>query len=91
VVLAVRDIEKGKRAAARIAGTAPGTNVMVQHLDLASLDSVRAAQRTAAPLDRGGDGMTTEPRFDASAEVPRPERRTRRRAPSGAQIAGARR
>src|SRR5882762_1562053 len=43
VVLAVRDIEKGKQAAARIAGTAPGANVMVQALDLASLDSVRAA------------------------------------------------
>jgi len=33
VVLAVRDIEKGKRAAARIAGTAPGANVTVQRLD----------------------------------------------------------
>src|SRR5690242_704915 len=43
VVLAVRDIEKGKRAAARIAGAAPGANVMVQPLDLASLESVRAA------------------------------------------------
>ena len=43
VVLAVRDIEKGKRAAARIAGTAPGANVMVQPLDLTSLDSIRAA------------------------------------------------
>ena len=43
VVLAVRDIEKGKRAAARIAGTVPGANVMVQPLDLTSLDSVRAA------------------------------------------------
>ena len=43
VVLAVRDIEKGKRAAARIAGTAPGADVMVQQLDLTSLDSVRAA------------------------------------------------
>src|SRR6266516_2256706 len=42
-VLAVRDIEKGKRAAARIAGTAPGAHVMVQHLDLTSLDSIRAA------------------------------------------------
>ncbi|MCW2907614.1 MAG: short-chain dehydrogenase/reductase, partial [Actinomycetia bacterium] len=42
VVLAVRDIEKGKRAAARIAGTAPGADVMVQPLDLASLDSIRA-------------------------------------------------
>jgi NAD(P)-dependent dehydrogenase (short-subunit alcohol dehydrogenase family) len=43
VVLAVRDIEKGKRAAARIAGTAPGANVTVQPLDLASLESIRAA------------------------------------------------
>jgi len=43
VVLAVRDIEKGKRAADRIAGAAPGANVMVQPLDLTSLDSIRAA------------------------------------------------
>src|SRR6266699_1014764 len=43
VVLAVRDTEKGKRAAARIAGTAPGANVMVQPIDLTSLDSIRAA------------------------------------------------
>jgi NAD(P)-dependent dehydrogenase (short-subunit alcohol dehydrogenase family) len=43
VVLAVRDIEKGERAAARIAGTVPGASVMVQHLDLTSLDSIRAA------------------------------------------------
>src|SRR5713101_2677437 len=43
VVLAVRASEKGKRAAARIAGTAPGANVMVQPLDLACLESVRAA------------------------------------------------
>src|SRR5262249_43574287 len=43
VVLAVRDTEKGKRAAARIAGTVPGANVTVQPLDLTSLDSIRAA------------------------------------------------
>src|SRR5690348_18004573 len=43
VVLAVRDIEKGKRAAARIVGTAPGATVMVQPLDLTSLESIRAA------------------------------------------------
>jgi NAD(P)-dependent dehydrogenase (short-subunit alcohol dehydrogenase family) len=43
VVLAVRDTEKGKRAAARIAGTAPGANVTVQPLDLTCLDSIRAA------------------------------------------------
>src|SRR6185312_8121530 len=38
-----RNTEKGKRAAAAIAGTAPGADVTVQPLDLASLDSVRAA------------------------------------------------
>src|SRR5215469_2031162 len=43
VVLAVRDTEKGKAAAARIAGTVPGANVTVQHLDLTSLESIRAA------------------------------------------------
>jgi NAD(P)-dependent dehydrogenase (short-subunit alcohol dehydrogenase family) len=43
VVLAVRDTEKGKHAAARIAGTTPGANVMVQPLDLTSLDSIRGA------------------------------------------------
>src|SRR6266481_3688469 len=43
VVLAVRDTGKGKAAAARIAGTAPGADVTVQPLDLASLESVRAA------------------------------------------------
>src|SRR5712671_1364876 len=43
VVLAVRDTGKGKAAAARIAGTAPGADVTVQPLDLTCLDSVRAA------------------------------------------------
>ena len=43
VVLAVRDIEKGKHAAARIAATAPGANLTVQPLDLTSLDSIHAA------------------------------------------------
>ena len=43
VVLAVRDTEKGKRAAAAIAGTAPGANVMVQALDLTLPGSIRAA------------------------------------------------
>ncbi|MCE7080370.1 SDR family NAD(P)-dependent oxidoreductase [Streptomyces sp. ST2-7A] len=43
VVLAVRDTEKGERAAERIAETAPATKVAVRELDLASLDSVRAA------------------------------------------------
>ncbi len=40
VVLAVRDVEKGKQAAARLGADA---DVTVQELDLASLESVRAA------------------------------------------------
>jgi NAD(P)-dependent dehydrogenase (short-subunit alcohol dehydrogenase family) len=47
VVLAVRDVEKGKQAAARITG-----DVTVQALDLTSLDSIRSAAadlRTAHP------------------------------------------
>src|SRR5215510_11269302 len=43
VVLAVRDTDKGKQAAARIAGTAPGATVTVQPLDLTSLESIRGA------------------------------------------------
>src|SRR5258705_1462546 len=43
VVLAVRDTDKGKAAAARIAGTAPGADVTAQPRDMTSLESVRAA------------------------------------------------
>jgi NAD(P)-dependent dehydrogenase (short-subunit alcohol dehydrogenase family) len=43
VVLAVRNLDKGKDAAARIAQTTPGAKVDLQELDLTSLDSVRAA------------------------------------------------
>jgi NAD(P)-dependent dehydrogenase (short-subunit alcohol dehydrogenase family) len=50
VVLAVRDVEKGKQAAARITG-----DVTVQALDLTSLDSIRSA---AAEL------RATHPRID---------------------------
>jgi NAD(P)-dependent dehydrogenase (short-subunit alcohol dehydrogenase family) len=42
VVLAVRDVEKGKQAAARITGDVSG-DVTVQALDLTSLDSIRSA------------------------------------------------
>src|SRR6476646_5298587 len=55
VVLAVRDTDKGKRAAARIAGAAPGADVTVSPLDLASLDSIRAA---------AGELRATHPRID---------------------------
>jgi NAD(P)-dependent dehydrogenase (short-subunit alcohol dehydrogenase family) len=43
VVLAVRNLEKGKAAADLITRTNPGVNVAVQELDLTSLDSIRSA------------------------------------------------
>jgi NAD(P)-dependent dehydrogenase (short-subunit alcohol dehydrogenase family) len=43
VVLAVRNLDKGKDAAARISAATPGADVTVQSLDLSSLASVRAA------------------------------------------------
>ncbi|WP_062430336.1 oxidoreductase [Herbidospora daliensis] len=43
VVLAVRDADKGKRAAAEITAASPAADVTVQRLDLASLASIRAA------------------------------------------------
>ncbi|HEY6795810.1 MAG TPA: SDR family NAD(P)-dependent oxidoreductase [Kineosporiaceae bacterium] len=43
VVLAVRDLDRGKAAADRIAARAPGADVTVQQLDLTSLPSVRTA------------------------------------------------
>jgi NAD(P)-dependent dehydrogenase (short-subunit alcohol dehydrogenase family) len=43
VVLAVRDTDKGKAAAARITGATPRADVAVQPLDLGSLQSVRTA------------------------------------------------
>lgn len=42
VILAVRDEEKGRRAAAGITAGHAGASVEVRHLDLADLDSVRA-------------------------------------------------
>ena len=43
VVLAVRDVEKGKNAAARITEATPGADLSIVQLDLTSLESVRAA------------------------------------------------
>ncbi|MEV4130236.1 SDR family NAD(P)-dependent oxidoreductase [Nocardia sp. NPDC049707] len=43
VVLAVRDVDKGKYAADRIASAVPGADTIVQQLDLTSLESVRNA------------------------------------------------
>jgi NAD(P)-dependent dehydrogenase (short-subunit alcohol dehydrogenase family) len=43
VVLAVRNLDKGKNAADRIAQAAPAASVAIQQLDLTSLDSIRAA------------------------------------------------
>jgi NAD(P)-dependent dehydrogenase (short-subunit alcohol dehydrogenase family) len=43
VVLAVRDLDKGKNAANLITQRDPGASVALQELDLTSLDSIRAA------------------------------------------------
>jgi NAD(P)-dependent dehydrogenase (short-subunit alcohol dehydrogenase family) len=43
VVLAVRNLEKGKEAASRITAAHPGADVTLQELDLGSLESVRSA------------------------------------------------
>jgi NAD(P)-dependent dehydrogenase (short-subunit alcohol dehydrogenase family) len=43
VVLAVRDTEKGKAAAARIIGASPRADVTVQPLDLGSLQAIRTS------------------------------------------------
>jgi NAD(P)-dependent dehydrogenase (short-subunit alcohol dehydrogenase family) len=43
VVLAVRNLDKGKEAARRLEQATPGASVAVQELDLTSLESVRAA------------------------------------------------
>src|SRR6201982_2765746 len=43
VLLAVRNLDKGKDAAARITAQSPGADVALQEPDLTSLDAVRAA------------------------------------------------
>jgi NAD(P)-dependent dehydrogenase (short-subunit alcohol dehydrogenase family) len=45
VVLAIRNLDKGKDAAARITTRSPHAEVALQELDLTSLESVRAAAR----------------------------------------------
>ncbi|WP_375489231.1 SDR family NAD(P)-dependent oxidoreductase [uncultured Mycobacterium sp.] len=53
VVLAVRNLDKGKEAADLIAKRNPGATVTLQELDLASLDSIRAAaEQLRAEHDR---------------------------------------
>lgn len=49
VVLAVRNLDKGKDAAARIAAKSPGADVALQELDLTSLDSVRTRPNGSSP------------------------------------------
>lgn len=53
VVLAVRNLDKGKAAADLIARRSPGADVTLQELDLTSLDSIReAAEQLHAAHDR---------------------------------------
>ncbi|HYO85731.1 MAG TPA: SDR family oxidoreductase [Dermatophilaceae bacterium] len=57
VVLAVRDLDRGRSAAADIAADAPGATLLVQQLDLASLASVRAAAADLLGQDRPIDAL----------------------------------
>ena len=59
VVLAVRDAEKGKRAAARIAGTAPGADVTVQPLDQRERFSA-GLERLACPPGEQAERLTDQ-------------------------------
>lgn len=53
VILAVRNLDKGKDAAALISRRNPGASVALQELDLTSLDSIRsAAEQLRADHDR---------------------------------------
>jgi NAD(P)-dependent dehydrogenase (short-subunit alcohol dehydrogenase family) len=53
VVLAVRNLDKGKDAAARITAQSPHAEVALQELDLTSLDAIRAAaEQLRAEHDR---------------------------------------
>ena len=53
VVLAVRNLDKGKEAASAITAATPGADVTLQELDLGSLDSVRsAAEELKSGYDR---------------------------------------
>ncbi|MDV2985514.1 UNVERIFIED_CONTAM: oxidoreductase [Methylobacteriaceae bacterium AG10] len=73
VVLAVRDLGKGERAAAAIRRAHPGADLSVRPIDTASLDSVRAFARdwpAAAPIDRLvlNAGIAAVPRREESAD-----------------------
>ncbi|MFD9075848.1 oxidoreductase [Streptomyces lasiicapitis] len=57
VILAVRDEEKGHRAAAEITAGQPDARLEVRHLDLADLDSVRAFAAALHPDRAGLDGL----------------------------------
>ena len=48
VVLAVRNLEKGKAAADLITRRTPGASVALQELDLTSLESIRTRRRPTA-------------------------------------------
>jgi NAD(P)-dependent dehydrogenase (short-subunit alcohol dehydrogenase family) len=66
VTLAVRTLEKGEAAAARIRDSAADARVLVARLDLASLDSVRAfADRWEGPLGLlvNNAGLMSPPRY----------------------------
>ena len=70
VVLAVRDTEKGKRAAARIAGTAPGADVTVQP-ECARRARSSAMNAAPSPPFATSVGTVTAAHRDAGSGAPR--------------------
>jgi NAD(P)-dependent dehydrogenase (short-subunit alcohol dehydrogenase family) len=68
VVLACRNLEKGEEAVAEIRAERPGASVVLEELDLASLDSVRAfatrfsAAREGLDLLLNNAGVMAPPR-----------------------------
>ena len=69
VVLAVRNLDKGKDAAARITASGPHADVALQELDLTSLESIRAAARATAVRSRPHRPADQQRRRDVDTEV----------------------
>ncbi len=68
VVLAVRNLDKGKDAISRIVAQSPQADVALQELDLTSLESTRAAARATARRSRPHRPADQQRRGDVHAE-----------------------
>ena len=77
VVLAVRNLDKGKDAAALILKHSPNADVALQELDLTSLDSIRAAAEQLRSDSRAHRPTDQQRRGDVHAEVDTPRTASR--------------